>query len=201
MRNLLAFVLISFGALATVSPAVMSQDGDDPGPVVMEAVNQVLSVLRDAKAPEADKRARVYALVEGRIDFEGMSRRILAVDWKSLDQAQRTRFQDLFKQLLLDSYWVQMRKYKDEKAEYVTAILEGDSEATVDTIIVSGNLEIPVTYRMEKLNGKWMAYDILVESLSLTSNYRNEYRNVIKSKGIDGLFERMQAQIDYVKAN
>ncbi len=201
MRNLLAFVLISFGALATVSPAVMSQDGDDPGPVVMEAVNQVLTVLRDAKAPEADKRARVYALVEGRIDFEGMSRRILAVDWKSLDQAQRTRFQDLFKQLLLDSYWVQMRKYKDEKAEYVTAILEGDSEATVDTIIVSGNLEIPVTYRMEKLNGKWMAYDILVESLSLTSNYRNEYRNVIKSKGIDGLFERMQAQIDYVKAN
>lgn len=201
MRNLMASLLISLGALATVSPAVMSQDGDDPGPVVMEAVNQVLTVLRDAKAPEADKRARVYALVEGRIDFEGMSRRILAVDWKSLDQAQRTRFQDLFKQLLLDSYWVQMRKYKDEKAEYVTAILEGDSEATVDTIIVSGNLEIPVTYRMEKLNGKWMAYDILVESLSLTSNYRNEYRNVIKSKGIDGLFERMQAQIDYVKAN
>ena len=201
MRNLLVSVLVSFGALAIVSPAVLSQDGDDPGPVVMEAVNQVLAVLRDGKAPEADKRARVYALVEGRVDFEGMSRRILAVDWKGLDQAQRTRFQDLFKQLLLDSYWAQMRKYKDEKAEYVTSILEGDTDATVDTIIVSGTLEIPVTYRMEKLNGKWLAYDILVESLSLTSNYRNEYRTVIKSKGVDGLFERMQAQIDYVKAN
>ncbi|OGT83259.1 MAG: hypothetical protein A3H91_14830 [Gammaproteobacteria bacterium RIFCSPLOWO2_02_FULL_61_13] len=201
MRNLMASLLISFGALATVSPGVLAQDGDDPGPVVMDTVNQVLTVLRDAKAAEDDKRGRVYALVEDRIDFEGMSRRILAVDWKNLDQAQRTRFQELFKQLLLDSYWVQMRKYKDERAEYVTAILEGDTDATVDTIIVSGTLEIPVTYRMEKLNGKWMAYDILVESLSLTSNYRNEYRNVIKSKGIDGLFARMQAQIDYVKAN
>ncbi len=201
MRNLMASLLICFSTLATVSPVVLSQDGDDPGPAVMDTVNQVLTVLRDAKAPEADKRARVYALVEGRMDFEGMSRRILAVDWKGLDQAQRTRFQDLFRQLLLDSYWAQMRKYKDERAEYVTAILEGDSDATVDTIIVSGKLEIPVTYRMEKLNGKWMAYDILVESLSLTSNYRNEYRNVIKSRGIDGLFERMQSQIDYVKTN
>jgi phospholipid transport system substrate-binding protein len=201
MRNLMASVLICFSALATVSPVVLSQDGDDPGPAVMDTVNQVLTVLRDAKAPEADKRSRVYSLVEGRIDFEGMSRRILALDWKGLDEAQKTRFQGLFKQLLLDSYWAQMRKYKDEKAEYVTSILEGDTEATVDTIIVSGTLEIPVTYRMEKVNGKWLAYDILVESLSLTSNYRNEYRNVIKSKGIDGLFERMQSQIDYVNAN
>jgi len=201
MRNFMASMLLCFSALTSVSPGVLAQDGDDPGPVVMDTVNKVLVVLRDAKAPEADKRARVYALVEDRIDFEGMSRRILAVDWKGLDEAQRTRFQGLFRQLLLDSYWAQMRKYKDERAEYVTAILEGDTDATVDTIIVSGTLEIPVTYRMEKLNGKWMAYDILVESLSLTSNYRNEYRNVIKSKGIDGLFERMQAQIDYVSAD
>lgn len=198
MRNLFASLLVCFGTLAAVSPVALSQDGDDPGPAVMDTTNQVLSLLRDAKASEADKRASVYALVEGRIDFEGMSRRILAMDWKNLDGAQRAKFMGLFKQLLLDSYWAQMRKYKDEKAEYVTAILEGDDEATVDTVILSGTVEIPVTYRLSRTNGKWMAYDILVESLSLTSNYRNEYRNVIKSRGIDGLFERMQSQIDYV---
>ncbi|MBI1732688.1 MAG: ABC transporter substrate-binding protein [Gammaproteobacteria bacterium] len=198
MRNLIASLLTVFGALIAVSPAVQSQNGDDPGPAVMDTVNQVLVVLRDTRSAEADKRARVYTLVEDRIDFEGMSRRILALDWKNLDQAQRAKFQDLFRQLLLDSYWAQMRKYKDEKAEYVTAIMEGDDDATVDTIILSGDVEIPVTYRMSKIGGKWMAYDILVESLSLTSNYRNEFRNVIKSKGIDGLFERMQSQIDYV---
>lgn len=201
MRNFIVSLMVCFGMLAVVSPVALSQDGDDPGPAVMDTVNQVLTVLRDTGAAEADKRARVYGLVEARIDFEGMSRRILAVDWKNLDAAQRTRFQDLFKQLLLDSYWAQMRKYKDEKAEYVTSILEGDDEATVDTVILSGTVEIPVTYRMTKVDGKWLAYDIFVESLSLTSNYRNEYRNVIKSKGIDGLFERMQAQIDYVNKN
>lgn len=198
MRNLPAFLPCILGAFLTMSPAASAQDGDDPAPAVMDTVNQVLAVLRDTTMTEPDKRAKVYALAEGRIDFEGMSRRILAVDWKSLNDAQRAKFQGLFRQLLLDSYWAQMRKYKDEKAEYVTAILEGEEEATVDTIIISGNVEIPVTYRMTKTNGKWMAYDILVESLSLTSNYRNEYRNVIKSRGIDGLFERMQAQIDYV---
>jgi phospholipid transport system substrate-binding protein len=198
MRNFLVSLLFCFGAMAALSPAARSQDGDDPAPAVMDTVNKVLAVLRDTNAPEPDKRARVYALVQDRIDFEGMSRRILALDWKNMNDAQRTKFRELFRQLLLDSYWAQMRKYKDEKAEYVTAIQEGDDEATVDTIIISGTVEIPVTYRMTKVNGRWMAYDILVESLSLTSNYRNEYRNVIKSKGIDGLFERMQSQIDYV---
>lgn len=201
MRNFIVNLMVCFGILAAVSPVALSQDGDDPGPAVMDTVNQVLTVLRDTSASEADKRAKVYGLVEGRMDFEGMSRRILAVDWKNLDAAQRTKFQDLFRQLLLDSYWAQMRKYKDEKAEYVTSILEGDDEATVDTVIQSGTVEIPVTYRMSKTGGKWLAYDILVESLSLTSNYRNEYRNVIKSKGIDGLFARMQSQIDYVNQN
>ena len=84
--------------------------------------------------------------------------------------------------------------------EYITVMMEGDALATVDTVIVTDRVEIPISYRMERVDGKWMAYDFLVESLSLVTNFRNEYRNLIKLSGIDGLLRQMQAEADRMQA-
>jgi len=195
MRHCLISTVL-FSLFTLVSPAVFAQDVEDPGPVVMNTIKQVLDVLRDAQAKEADKRARIYALVQERLDFEGMSRRVLTVEWKGLNADQRQRFQSLFSQIVLGTYWEKIRKYKDERVDYVTSVIEGDNNANVDTIIISGGAEIPITYRMEIVNGKWMAYDVLVESLSLVANYKDEYRNVINSKGFEGLLERLQAMVN-----
>jgi len=62
-------------------------------------------------------------------------------------------------------------------------------------VITSKDLEIPVTYQMELVNGKWLAYDVMVESLSMVTSYRTDYQEVIKVKGIDGLIEHMERQI------
>lgn len=200
MRNWLLHS-ICFSLIALVSAGAFAKDVDDPAPVVMKTIKDVLDVLRDSKASEAGKRGRVYALVQERMDFEGMSRRVLALAWKDMNVEQRKRFQDLFSQIVLGTYWEKIRKYKDEKVNYVTSVIEGESDATVDTIIVSGGAEIPITYRMEMINGKWLAYDVLVESLSLVETYKEEYRNVINSKGVDGLLERLQAMVKELNAD
>ena len=41
-----------------------------------------------------------------------------------------------------------------------------------------------------------MAYDFLVESLSLVVNFRTEYRNIINLSGIDGLLEHMKGETE-----
>ncbi|MBI2994051.1 MAG: ABC transporter substrate-binding protein [Gammaproteobacteria bacterium] len=189
-----------FTLFTLVSPVAMSQDVDDPGPVVMDTIKKVLDVLRDTQAKEADKRARVYVLVQEHLDFEGMSRRVLSIEWKGLDVDQRQRFESLFSQIVLGTYWEKIRKYKDERVDYVTSVIEGENNANVDTIIISGNAEIPITYRMEVVDGRWMAYDVLVESLSLVSNYGDEYRSVINSRGVDGLLDRLQAMVNELNA-
>ena len=199
MRNCL-FSTLFISLITLVSPAVSAQDLEDPGPVIMDTIKKVLDVLRDAQAPQADKRAKVYALVQDRLDFTGMSQRVLSVEWKNLNADQKQRFQALFSQIVLGTYWEKIRKYKDERVDYVTSVIEGENNANVDTIILSGTAEIPITYRMEVVNGKWMAYDVLVESLSMVSTYRDEYRNVINSKGIDGLLERLQLMVNELNA-
>ena len=52
---------------------------------------------------------------------------------------------------------------------------------------------------MERIDGKWTAYDFLVESLSLVVNFRTEYRNIVKLSGIDGLLEHMLREVENFK--
>ncbi len=168
---------------------------DKPGMIVQGTVNKVLDILTNEDLSEAEKKVRAYDIVGEQINFAGMSRRILSINWKKTTDAQKQEFEKLFREILLNTYWQRIKNYDNEKVEYITGMIEGNRFATVDTVIISDKLEIPITYRMEFIDGNWMAYDFLIESLSLLTNYRTEYRSTIKTHGIDGLLTRMREKI------
>ncbi len=170
---------------------------ESPGKIVKQTVDQVLDVLRDEDLGEDKKREIVYKLVGHQIDFNSMSRRILATNWKKASDEQKVEFVLLFEKILLQTYWTRMKNYSGERIKYLAVTRDSNDFATVDTIIVrnEGSPEIPISYRL-KLNGeKWLAYDFMVESLSLVQNYGREYNAIINNQGIDGLLEYMQSQI------
>lgn len=168
---------------------------DKPGLIVQDTVNKVLQILTSKELSEAEKKVQAYDIVGEQINFAGMSRRILAINWKKASDAQKQEFEKLFRAILLNTYWQRIKNYDNEKVEYITGMIEGNRFATVDTVIISDKLEIPITYRMELIDGNWMAYDFLIESLSLVTRYRTEYRSTIKTHGIDGLLSRMREKI------
>ena len=137
----------------------------------------------------------IYSVVGEQINFAGMSRRILAVNWKKATEEQKEKFESLFQAILLNTYWERINNYDGEKVEYVTGMIEGNRFATVDAVIISDEIQIPITYRMELVDEKWMAYDFLIESLSLVTRYRTEYRNVIKTHGMEGLLAQMDSKV------
>ena len=175
------------------------ETSEDAFRLVRDTVNDVLKILSDREINETDQREKVYDIISERINFQSMSRRILATNWKKTSDKQKQEFQRLFREILLETYWVRIRHYTDERVEYITGVIDKEGYATVDTIIVTDTVEIPISYRMERIDGKWMAYDFLVESLSLIVNFRVEYRNIIKLFGIDGLLEHMNREIDNFK--
>ena len=191
-------ILITSLLLASVcfQPVAAAKAEIKPGIIVQETVNQVLEILADKQMPEEEKKTRAYEIVGKQINFAGMSRRILAINWKKSSDVQKAEFENLFRQMLLNTYWQRIKNYDNEKVEYITGMIEGNRFATVDTVIVSDKIEIPITYRMELVDGKWMAYDFLIESLSLVTRYRTEYRATIKTHGIDGLLKQMQEKLD-----
>jgi phospholipid transport system substrate-binding protein len=184
-------LLIAFLSISSVS----AEGEQKPGMIVQNAVNQVLTILTDNDLTQVEKKAKAYDIVAEQIDFSGMSRRILAINWKKSSDEQKQKFERLFRQILLNTYWQRVKNYDGEKVEYITGMIDGNRFATVDTVIVSDKIEIPITYRMELIDGKWMAYDFLIESLSLVTSYRTDYRNMIKNHGVDGLLKKMQERL------
>jgi phospholipid transport system substrate-binding protein len=47
---------------------------------------------------------------------------------------------------------------------------------------------------MEKRPTGWKVWDVRVGGISLVANYRTEFDNVIRDKGVDGLLKALQAK-------
>jgi phospholipid transport system substrate-binding protein len=72
--------------------------------------------------------------------------------------------------------------------------------AEVDTKIHSGNIDIPISYRMVFENGQWFVYDVIIEEISLIKNYRSSYGEIVRREGYAGLFKRMEEKIRELRA-
>jgi phospholipid transport system substrate-binding protein len=68
----------------------------------------------------------------------------------------------------------------------------GDRNVLVQTQVVrAGSQPVAVDYRMYLKDGVWRAYDVMIEGVSLITNYRSSFARLIQTKGIGGLIEEL----------
>jgi phospholipid transport system substrate-binding protein len=189
-------VMIALLAAATIAAAV-------PGPTeqLRGTLDRIIEVLRDKELPQETILDQVADLVRSKFDFWAMSQRTLGINWRKATPEQRKRFVDLFSRLLEDTYRGRVRNYtyQDEKVEYVGEKVEG-KRGQVDTLIIS-NKEISVKYRVRLKNDEWLVYDVIVEEVSLISNFRSSYGEIIRQEGFDGLLKRLEDKIAELEAS
>ncbi len=170
-------------------------DVDPPTAVVRATINEVIRVLEDEKLKEASqlkyRRRLLEDVIAQRFDYTEMSKRTLAANWTPLTDEQRKEFVELFKAFLSDRYAAKIEGYAGEQVEYLTERLEGQY-AEVRTKLVSNKVEIQMDYRLINRAGKWYAYDIIVDGVSLVKNYRSQFTNIIRSSSYRELVRRLR---------
>ncbi len=181
---------------ATPPPAWASgQPAESPTAVVRATLTEVFRILDDPKLKEPDKlmpRRRLLEQVIGeRFDYAEMSKRALAANWTPLTNDQRAEFVELFKAFLSDRYAGKIEGYAGERTEYLSERLEGPY-AEVRTRLISAKTEIPMDYRMINKAGRWYAYDIIADGVSLVKNYRSQFDKIIRSDSYDELVTRLR---------
>ncbi len=170
-----------------------------PTQAVKETIDQVLEVLGDKSlkdpAREGERREKLEAIIGQRFDYEEMAKRTLAAEWKKISAEQQEEFVTLFQQFLSRSYAGNIDGYAGEQVEYLMERLKGDF-AEVQTKVVSPKVQIPLDYRLLKKNGKWGVYDVVIDGVSLTKNYRGQFARIIKSSSFTGLLEKLRSKTD-----
>jgi phospholipid transport system substrate-binding protein len=165
-------------------------------------IDRVLQVLEDPQlkpeARTAERRQGVRIIVEEIFDFRELSQRSLGPHWKARTPAERDEFVQLFADLLERSYITKIELYSGgERIQYIAEALDGDDLATVRTkIITKQGTEVPVDYRMHRIESRWLVYDVAIEGVSLVANYRAQFNKIIQRSSFKGLLAQLVAKRD-----
>ena len=54
-----------------------------------------------------------------------------------------------------------------------------------------GGRAIPISYNMYRSDGQWKVYDVVIEGVSLVSNYRSSFAGQIRAHGLDKLISML----------
>jgi phospholipid transport system substrate-binding protein len=173
--------------------------------------DRILNATKDpaCKTDREGCREKLRTLIEQYWDTTDMARSALGYHWKSLSDPQRQEFTRLFSDLIESIYLSRSNFSKAEqytgsvKVDYVREIAEGDDYHKIDTTVTlkPGDKPIKVDYRMRWLDGKWKVYDVIVEDISLTGNYRNQFNRVINNQGYPQLVRMLQDKLKQIKAS
>lgn len=184
-----------FIALIFVSINLFANIGPDE--LVRKTADDVISIIKQDKDIQAGDTNKIYKLAEEKIlpnfDFERISRLVLGKAWRTATDDQKTQFKYEFKNLLLRTYAVALSKYKDQKIEYKPLRMKPTDEiVTVKTeIIQSGAQPIDVDYALAKQDNGWLVIDIIIEGVSLVTNYRSQFASEIKRNGMDSVIKEL----------
>jgi phospholipid transport system substrate-binding protein len=197
MKTFLGFltsVVLSVGLVVSSGAAVAEMSADD---LVKQTAEDVLSTIKNDKDIQAGNQQKIFALAEEKIlpnfDFDRVCRMVLGKNWKSASPEQQAAFQKEFRSLLLRTYATALSKYKNQVIEYKPMRAEpGAKNVSVKTqILQPGGQPIAVDYSLVKGDSGWKVYDIVIESVSLVTNYRSQFSNEIRTNGLDSLNKKL----------
>lgn len=168
-----------------------------PDALVKSTVDEVLAVIKQNK----DKRT-LNDLAEKKVlphfDFQAMTRLAVGRSWRDATPEQRQRLENAFRGLLVNTYTTALSQNTaaDAKVEVKPLQAKPDqNDVTVKTVAVqSGRQPVTIDYRMTRTPNGWKVYDVIVENLSLVTNYRDSFAAEIGRSGIDGLIKTIEAK-------
>ena len=176
-----------------------------PPQQVIEGVStQIKERLQDKSFTQnfAQVTKYVNGVIDPHADFDRISVLVLGKLWKTATNDEQERFKHEFQILLVRTYSRAFVEFNNWTIRFMP--LEMDSGATkiiVKTEVMQpGQQNVEVSYRMVLINGEWKVYDIMIDGVSLVTNYRSTFSEQIKTKGslsavIDDLAKRNVAAL------
>lgn len=192
VTRLLPAAMFATALLVSATTHAAAESAED---VVNGTIDLVLAALVNQDLQGDERRKVVTGIISERFSFYDMAQRIIATRWSETNEQQRERFVTLFQQILANTFWDKLSTYAGHPVR-VSQSSHGNRFATVSTIITTATTEIPVDYKLlrNRRAKKWLAYDVVIENVSLVQNYRTSYLTIMDDVGIDGLLAKMEEQ-------
>lgn len=170
-----------------------------PLDTVKSNVNSLLDVLRDPKlqgeSGKKVKAAKIEAAADKLFDYVELSKRTLGLNWNKFSTDQRKEFVELYRTILKDAYVDKITSYTNEQVNFTKEVLLSETTVEVQSVIVSKGGQTPIYYRVMKKGTDWKVYDVVIEGVSLISNYSTQFREILANNPPEKVIETLRKKV------
>lgn len=196
-RAVCALVFIAFSvSLVSVSAALAADDPTltaAPRQLINETATKIVSILAKKDQTTETRISEIESLAYEIFDFTTMSKLVLARNWKKMDKAKRKEFVVEFKRHLSRTYGTRLDRYEQEEVDVYGAQVEVRNDVSVKTRILGGQFDgAEISYRLRNRRDEWKIIDVVIEGVSLVSNYRSQFKEVLNGGSIEDLLARLR---------
>lgn len=188
-------VMLAFALMLAVSAFSRARGADSPDPLTetKALVQQALSILRNPALTLSDERRQLRDLAAPHFAFDDMARSALGYHWRDLSPRQRADFVRLFSAFIEDAYLNRIQAYSGQDIEFIReAPVDPDDVEVYSRVVQKGAEPIALNFMLRRVDGNWKIYDVAVDEISLTANYRNQFSRVINNRGFDQLMTNLK---------
>ncbi|MDX5976497.1 MlaC/ttg2D family ABC transporter substrate-binding protein [Vreelandella alkaliphila] len=179
----LAVVLLPFAAQA---------QSKSPEALVRENVNEFMEQINGREDYYANNLNELKALVNDSLndvaDFRYIGASVMGSYFRNATPEQRSRFADVFRQTLIDTYtrglvtfdYDELRVLTDQRGQRY------EDQASVDMEVVATNGQVyPVSYSLRLSNGEWKVVNVIVNGINLGLTFRNQFDQSMRENNRD----------------
>jgi phospholipid transport system substrate-binding protein len=178
---------------------VIADELQSPQQVIKSVSTQLQERLHDKSFTQnfAQVNQFVNGVIDSHTDFEKIAPLVLGKHWKTATTVERERFTHEFQTLLVRTYSRAFVEYNDWSIRFTPLVMPSEATKVIvkTEVLQPGQQPVAVNYRMFLTKGEWKVYDIMIDGVSLVTNYRSTFNNEIQRKGslsavIDDLAKR-----------
>lgn len=182
-------VIIMVAALIPLQSMAQSQS---PEAMIRENVESLMGDLEGRKDYYANNLGELEALVDSNLDqvadFRYIGASVMGNYFRNATPEQRSRFADVFRQTLIDTYTRGLVTFDYDELRVLDAqqAQRHEDQASVAMEVVASNGQVyPVSYSLRLSNGEWRVVNVIVNGINLGLTFRNQFDQAMRDNNRD----------------
>ncbi|MEC8329949.1 MAG: ABC transporter substrate-binding protein [Verrucomicrobiota bacterium] len=187
-------------ALCVFSPVPVMSAPLSPPPAaklkfVVESAIDAFYSTEYGLLPIEDKHKKVSDVIESNYDMTILIRRAVGRNWSLMNSAQQEKIVALIKVLVLRTYADGLTGTVRPSVDFLDAVEVSDKRIEVPSIMKLDNQKFYVLYRLGLTRTGWQIYDIVVEGISIVSNYRQQFADHFRRGTTEELIKKLESMV------
>ena len=168
----------------------------EPDVFVQSTVNRASKILSENLSKE-EKINQLKLIAEETVDINGIGFYTLGSVRKNLDDSQKKKYSELFKEYFLKSFSSRLSEYTNPEIDVLSKEVLSENYTIVNSLLkgTSERPEVKIDWRVYTKNPENpLIRDLIIEGLSLARTQKEEFSSILNSNNndINALFKTLR---------